>query len=109
MSIDRHCEERSDEAIQLSFLRRSWIASRSLSSGAHSRDPLARNDVDRAPTPPGANLARHPVGAGVALAVEVFPIIAETLYGARRSHVVLTGLSINIKGLAVARGLWRAV
>ena len=22
-----------------------WIASRSLSSGAHSRDPLARNDV----------------------------------------------------------------
>src|SRR5438445_8673765 len=25
-----------------------WIASRSLSSGAHSRDPLARNDVERA-------------------------------------------------------------
>jgi hypothetical protein len=23
----RHCEERSDEAIQLSFLRQSWIAS----------------------------------------------------------------------------------
>jgi hypothetical protein len=23
-----------------------WIASRSLSSGAHSRDPLARNDVE---------------------------------------------------------------
>jgi hypothetical protein len=34
-----------DEAIQLSNLRRqSWIASLSLSSGAHSRDPLARND-----------------------------------------------------------------
>ena len=34
-----------DEAIQLSLSqRRSWIASRSLSSGAHSRDPLARND-----------------------------------------------------------------
>jgi hypothetical protein len=31
----------SDEAIQ-PFLRL-WIASRSLSSGAHSRDPLARN------------------------------------------------------------------
>ena len=29
------------------FLRAArWIASRSLSSGAHSRDPLARNDVD---------------------------------------------------------------
>src|SRR3981189_503193 len=27
-----------------------WIASRSLSSGAHSRDPLARND-DRGPDP----------------------------------------------------------
>jgi hypothetical protein len=25
-----------------------WIASRSLSSGAHSRDPLARNDVTQA-------------------------------------------------------------
>jgi len=34
----------SDEAIQLSTRRDPWIASRSLSSGAHSRDPLARND-----------------------------------------------------------------
>jgi len=44
-TLPRHCEERSDGAIQLS-LRRAvrWIASRSLSSGAHSRDPLARND-----------------------------------------------------------------
>jgi hypothetical protein len=33
----------SDEAIQ-SLLGRLWIASRSLSSGAHPRDPLARND-----------------------------------------------------------------
>jgi hypothetical protein len=32
-----------DEAIQFFFFG-SWIASRSLSSGAHSRDPLARND-----------------------------------------------------------------
>jgi hypothetical protein len=39
----RHCEERSDEAIH-SFFAARWIASRSLSSGAHSRDPLARND-----------------------------------------------------------------
>jgi hypothetical protein len=31
-----------------------WIASRSLSSGAHSRDPLARNDDVKplTPTPP---------------------------------------------------------
>src|SRR5712671_3246251 len=53
----RHCEERSDEAIH-SFLwhgllrcarndGEAWIASRSLSSGAHSRDPLARNDGKR--------------------------------------------------------------
>src|SRR5258708_17692479 len=27
--------------------RESWIASRSLSAGAHSRDPLARNDGER--------------------------------------------------------------
>src|ERR1700730_1920576 len=45
----RHCEEhlrRSNPA----FVPRmkSWIASRSLSSGAHSRDPLARNDVEGA-------------------------------------------------------------
>src|ERR1700687_1151226 len=39
----RHCEERSDEAIQASDAAL-WIASRSLSSGARSRDPLARND-----------------------------------------------------------------
>jgi hypothetical protein len=39
----RHCEELSDEAIQLAFALL-WIASRSLSSGAHSRDPLARKD-----------------------------------------------------------------
>ena len=28
-----------------------WIASRSLSSGAHSRDPLARNDNEYYPQP----------------------------------------------------------
>jgi hypothetical protein len=39
----RHCEEQSDEAIH-SSPSPLWIASRSLSSGAHSRDPLARND-----------------------------------------------------------------
>src|SRR6266403_6018063 len=33
----------SDEAIH-SYFAAPWIASRSLSSGAHSRDPLARND-----------------------------------------------------------------
>src|SRR5665213_1104849 len=41
----RHCGERSDEAIH-TFVTR-WIASRSLSSGALSRDPLARNDEER--------------------------------------------------------------
>src|SRR6266568_5330524 len=34
-----------DEAIHSYFAAR-WIASRSLSSGAHSRDPAARNDVE---------------------------------------------------------------
>jgi hypothetical protein len=33
-----------DEAIQHFFRRGNWIASRSLSSGGHSPDPLARND-----------------------------------------------------------------
>jgi hypothetical protein len=40
----RHCEEQSDEAIHLSPHAAPWIASRSLSSGARSRDPLARYD-----------------------------------------------------------------
>src|ERR1700676_226036 len=44
-ATNRHCEERSDEAIH-TFLLERWVASRSLSSGAHSRDPLARNDVE---------------------------------------------------------------
>jgi hypothetical protein len=41
------CEKKivSDEAIHTSL--QLWIASRSLSSGAHSRDPLARNDGQR--------------------------------------------------------------
>src|SRR5258708_7540202 len=43
LGFDRHCEEHSDEAIHAcSFAF--WIASRSLSSGAHSRYRLARND-----------------------------------------------------------------
>jgi hypothetical protein len=37
----------------------SWIASRSLSSGAHSRDPLARNDVERASSHTFAFSPRH--------------------------------------------------
>ncbi len=44
--FDRHCEP--SEAIHSCFLVASWIASRSLSSGAHSRDPLARNDDRKA-------------------------------------------------------------
>src|SRR5882757_8253666 len=40
-AFGRHCER--SEAIYAFFAAR-WIASRSLSSGAHSRDPLARND-----------------------------------------------------------------
>jgi len=46
----RHCEERRDEAIH-ARLAVAWIASRSLSSGVHSRDPLARND-GKAPRQP---------------------------------------------------------
>jgi hypothetical protein len=41
-ALHRHCEERGDEAIHSSA--EGWVASRSLTSGAHSRDPLARND-----------------------------------------------------------------
>jgi hypothetical protein len=39
----RHCEEHLRRSNPV-FLCGLWIASRSLSSGAHSRDPLARND-----------------------------------------------------------------
>jgi hypothetical protein len=37
----------SDEAIHSSAAVPNWIASRSLSSGALARDPLARNDMQR--------------------------------------------------------------
>src|SRR6266480_5451969 len=40
----RHCEERLRRSNPLFVGCRRWIASRSLSSGARSRDPLARND-----------------------------------------------------------------
>src|SRR6202171_4381549 len=64
--LNRHCEERSDEAIHLQ-LRYPWlwIASRSLSSGAHSRDPLTRNDelkFHRRPSPRGSALHRGLTG-----------------------------------------------
>jgi hypothetical protein len=39
----RHCEERKRRSNPF-YYAALWIASRSLSSGAHSRDPLARND-----------------------------------------------------------------
>ena len=37
-----------DEAILVSFPRKDGLLRWSLSSGAHSRDPLARNDVEEA-------------------------------------------------------------
>jgi hypothetical protein len=40
----RHCEERPRRSNPGLLCLERWIASRSLSSGAHSRDPLARND-----------------------------------------------------------------
>jgi hypothetical protein len=40
---DRHCEERKRRSNPF-FSGPLWIASLSLSSGAHSRDPVVRND-----------------------------------------------------------------
>ena len=40
----RHCEEPQRRSNPFFLCAGRWIASRSLSSGAHSRDPLARND-----------------------------------------------------------------
>src|SRR6266702_2334554 len=58
--LHRHCEERSDEAIHLSAYKARWIASRSPSSGAHSRDPLARNDgLDLSTTRQTTRRANH--------------------------------------------------
>jgi hypothetical protein len=37
---DRHCEERSDEAIQTASAEPFWIASRSLSTGRALRGPV---------------------------------------------------------------------
>ena len=41
-----HCEERKRRSNPAFLSAARWIASRSLSSGAHSRDPVARNDAD---------------------------------------------------------------
>jgi hypothetical protein len=41
----RHREERKRRSNPFSLHAAKWIASRSLSSGAHSRDPLDRNDA----------------------------------------------------------------
>src|SRR6185437_10542050 len=50
----RGAKRRSSPAFRIAA---PWIASRSLSSGAHSRDPLARNDVS-------SELAQQRVAAG---------------------------------------------
>src|SRR3984893_19524501 len=47
-----HCEERLRRSNPFLLCVVRWIASRSLSSGAHSRDPLARNDGTRHHTLP---------------------------------------------------------
>src|SRR5439155_6539491 len=47
----RHCEEHLRRSNPFFLYAARWIASRSLSSGAHSRDPLARND-ESLPVPP---------------------------------------------------------
>jgi hypothetical protein len=61
MPIKRYCRNRRSRSSlrgaqatkqSRSSLRRDWIASRSLSSGAHSRDPLARNDANELPEVP---------------------------------------------------------
>jgi hypothetical protein len=41
----RHCEEHLRRSNPFFRFVARWIASRSLSSGARSRDPVARNDV----------------------------------------------------------------
>ena len=51
----------SDEAIH-DLPRRQWIASRSLSSGARSRDPLARNDEKLQQLPQGRDNHHHAAG-----------------------------------------------
>jgi hypothetical protein len=63
-----------DEAIHLSSHAARWIASRSLSSGAHSRDPLARNDVERAAP------ARAPTSRQLALAAKSQALFGFELY-----------------------------
>src|ERR1700754_2438222 len=50
----RHCEEHLRRSNPV-FAWQPWIASRRLSSGAHSRDPVARND--------GLHLCRCPLDA----------------------------------------------
>src|SRR6266404_3836391 len=43
-AVCRHCEERKRRSNPLFLCLARWIASSCLSSGARSRDPLARND-----------------------------------------------------------------
>jgi hypothetical protein len=49
---------RRDAAKQSLLTLRQWIASRSLSSAAHSRDPLARNDRVEITISKGGRLSR---------------------------------------------------
>src|SRR5207245_11415116 len=97
--LRRHCEERSDEAIQLVCRGEgSWIASRSLSSGAHSRDPLARNDgwlehQQKRPCRAGAlfrvRCPRQSQGTGSLLLEETLELLLEAGDAAAAIHQLL--------------------
>ena len=64
----RGAKRRSDPSFLFAAL---WIASRSLSSGAHSRDPLARNDgVGR---PAAIDVEANRAGASVAFVANICP------------------------------------
>jgi len=81
---------------------RAWIASRSLSSGAHSRDPLARNDG-----PPSTRTARarNQVWAGHGLAFFVLQLASHKAHRGGKSKEIAQ--SPGILDTEIVRGVSR--
>jgi hypothetical protein len=83
MTASAEARRAKEEAIHSHQAKKDWIASRSLPSGARSRDPVARNDVacEQHPTK-----RKRPWGAGVFGSqlgvVGVFYILTWRLWGA---------------------------
>jgi hypothetical protein len=112
----RHCEERKRRSNPFFLYAARWIASRSLSSGAHSRDPLARNDGPLPTTPPLVQAgdrwvipARNPGPVGLSSALSwrrCSSPCEKRAFSRRRAACTVNRPRLRCRGFSLALARW---